>query len=240
MAGLVTSFPALVVSQALWGLGWAFASGADVAWMTDELDRPDLIDRLLVARARWELIGAAPGLLGFGLLATLTDLRTAVVASGLAMAGLGVGWSRSRFPERHFTPAVAERRWHEAMTIFRRGVDLARRDRDMLLVLAAWLLVNGSAEGYGRLFEKRLVLLGFGGTARPIVRFTALRAGLVRGRGGRAPCGRVAASRAKGWRSAPTCGAARPAWPGRSCSRRRPTPAGRSPVRWWSGASSDR
>jgi len=173
MAGLVTAFPTLVVSQALWGLGWAFASGADVAWVTDELDRPDLIDRVLAARARWELVGAAPGLLGFGLLATLTDLRTAVVASGLAMAGLGA-FVAIRFPERHFTPAVAERRWHEAMSILRRGVDLARRDRDMLLVLAAWLLVNGSAEGYGRLFEKRLVLLGFGGTARPIVWFTAL------------------------------------------------------------------
>src|ERR1700722_9145542 len=29
MAGLVTSFPLLVISQCLWGLGWAFSSGAD-------------------------------------------------------------------------------------------------------------------------------------------------------------------------------------------------------------------
>src|SRR4051794_14559428 len=31
--------------QCLWGLGWAFSSGADVAWMTDELARSDEIDR---------------------------------------------------------------------------------------------------------------------------------------------------------------------------------------------------
>jgi hypothetical protein len=29
--GVVTSFPALALSQALCGLGWSFASGADVA-----------------------------------------------------------------------------------------------------------------------------------------------------------------------------------------------------------------
>ena len=41
MAGLVTTFPALALSQMLAGTGWAFSSGADVAWITDELDRPD-------------------------------------------------------------------------------------------------------------------------------------------------------------------------------------------------------
>ncbi len=38
MTGVVTSFPLLVATQVLWGSGWAFSSGADVAWMTDELD----------------------------------------------------------------------------------------------------------------------------------------------------------------------------------------------------------
>src|SRR5215471_11245561 len=40
MLGLVTSFPSLALSQAVCGLGWAFASGADVAWITDQLDDP--------------------------------------------------------------------------------------------------------------------------------------------------------------------------------------------------------
>ena len=30
--GLVTSFGLLVAAQMLWGLGWTFSSGADVAW----------------------------------------------------------------------------------------------------------------------------------------------------------------------------------------------------------------
>jgi len=43
VTGLVTAFPALVATQMLWGGGWTFVSGADVAWVTDELGRPDRI-----------------------------------------------------------------------------------------------------------------------------------------------------------------------------------------------------
>ena len=41
--GLVTDFTSIVVTQVLWGLGWAFLTGAEVAWLTDELDRPDRV-----------------------------------------------------------------------------------------------------------------------------------------------------------------------------------------------------
>src|SRR5918911_981067 len=40
LTGLVTTFPLLVVTQMLWGLGWAFLNGADSAWLTDELTDP--------------------------------------------------------------------------------------------------------------------------------------------------------------------------------------------------------
>jgi hypothetical protein len=66
------------------------------------------------------------------------------------------------------------------VAILDRGVRLARRDAEILVVLVAWLLVNGGGEGYGRLVENRLVGLGFGSdgrAAQPVVWFAAL--GLV-------------------------------------------------------------
>jgi hypothetical protein len=176
VTGLVTGFPALALAQALWGLGWAFASGADVAWITDELDRRGRIDRVLAARARWELTGAAAGLVGFGALGWVTDLRTAIVAAGLGMGSLGV-LVATRFPERRFVPAAADERWRHATSTLRGGVRLVVRDREVLFVVIAWLLVNGSGEGYGRLVEKRMLSLGFAATDDPVVWFTAL--GLV-------------------------------------------------------------
>jgi hypothetical protein len=35
ITGLVGAFPLIVATQVLWGLGWAFSEGADVAWLTD-------------------------------------------------------------------------------------------------------------------------------------------------------------------------------------------------------------
>ena len=173
--GLVTGFPALVVTQMLWGLGWTFASGAEVAWVTDELDRPDRIAGVLTASTRWQQLGAASGMVGFGALAWATDLGTSIVASGLAMLVLGL-FVVARFTEHHFTPTRAHR-WRESVSIFRRGVHLARRDHEILLVFAATILVNGAAEAFERLFPKRLVELGFPEELDPIVWLTAL--GLV-------------------------------------------------------------
>jgi predicted MFS family arabinose efflux permease len=173
--GLVTSFPALVLTQMLWGLGWTFSSGAEVAWLTDELDQPDRAASILTASARWQQVGAACGIIGFGALAWATSLATAIVASGLAMLLLGL-YVAIRFTEYGFTPA-REHRWRESLTIFRRGVALARRDREILLVFAATLLVNGAEEGYGRLYPRLLLELGLAARPDPIVWLTAL--GLV-------------------------------------------------------------
>lgn len=172
VTGLVTAFPALVATQMLWGVGWTFVSGADVAWITDELGRPDRIARVLAARARWEQVGAACGLVGFGFLALAIGRGTAMVVAGVAMIVLGL-YVMVRFTERGFTPTKA-RRWRRSAAILRRGVALARRDREILLVLAATFLINGAAVAYGRLYPKRLVELGFPDQSNPIVWFTVL------------------------------------------------------------------
>ena len=51
VTGLVTPFAALVATQMLWGIAWTFASGADVAWVTDELNCPERTAALLAARS---------------------------------------------------------------------------------------------------------------------------------------------------------------------------------------------
>ena len=88
--GFVTAFPALVACQVVWGVGITFASGADVAWATDELNDPSLTDRLLTRAARWQQVGAAIGMVGFGLLAWAVDLGAAISIAGAGAIGLGL------------------------------------------------------------------------------------------------------------------------------------------------------
>ena len=106
--GLVTSFPALLGTQMLWGIAWTFASGADVALITDELNHPERTAVVLTAQARWQQVGAAGGMLGFGALAWATSRGTTMVVAGGMMALLGL-YVVARFTERHFTPTRTKR-----------------------------------------------------------------------------------------------------------------------------------
>jgi predicted MFS family arabinose efflux permease len=173
--GLVASFPALVATQMVWGVGWTFASGADVAWVTDEIGQPERAAWVLAAQARWQQIGSATGMVGIGLLAWVIGRGEAMVVAGGAMVALGL-YVATRFTERGFAPTRV-RRWQQSAAILRRGVALARGDRVILAVFAATFLVDGGSEAFRRLYPRRLVDLGLPAQPDPIVWFTGL--GLV-------------------------------------------------------------
>jgi len=168
MTGLVTAFPLILVTQVLWGSGWAFLTGADVAWITDELEQPQRIARVLTTSARRDLAGGATGMVVFGVLGWATSLATAIVVSGASMAALGL-FVAARFTERNFRP-TREQRWSASLSIFRLGVSLARRDHEVLLVFVATMLINGAAL-VGWLFPRQLVNLGF--PSDPVLWYTA-------------------------------------------------------------------
>jgi hypothetical protein len=167
--GLVTDFAPLVATQMLWGLSWTFASGADVAWITDELADPARISAVLMRWGRAQLTGAAAGLVGVGALASLTQRSTAMVLAGAAMLllGLYVGF---RFREQRFVP-TSTRRWSASWSILVRGTVLVRRSRAILVMFAATFLVNGAA-AFGRLQPRRLVDLGL--PSDPVAWFAGL------------------------------------------------------------------
>jgi MFS family permease len=169
MTGLVTAYPLLLVAAVLWGLGWGFSSGADVAWITDELGQPGRIARVLTARARWDAVGGATGTVAFGVLGWTTGLATAIVVSGAATAALGL-YVAERFGEDNFRP-MRGHRWNASLSIFRRGAALARGDHEILLVLAATTLIN-AASMVTWLFPRQLIDRGF--PSDPVLWYTAL------------------------------------------------------------------
>jgi hypothetical protein len=173
MAGLVTGFAPLVVSQCLWGLGWALSSGADVAWITDELDPTAPIERILVAAGRWQMLGTLVGILVFAALGWVTTLAVAMVAGGVAMAGLGAVVV-ARWPEARRAPVERGELLAASVDVARQGLTLARTDRLIGVVLLATLCLNGGAEGFGRLFERHLIRLGMPSAPDPIIWFAAV------------------------------------------------------------------
>lgn len=175
--GLFGSFWPLLLSQMLWGISWTFSSGADVAWITDELDRPDLITSVLTRQARYQLGGAAVGLIMVGGLATLVGRPVAIVGAGAAMLVLGVVVALT-FPERNFTPIRTDH-VRAALAIARRGARLATLDRTILTLVVITILVNGAADSFGRIYPVRLTELGFPTGNDGTLWFTALGIGAL-------------------------------------------------------------
>ncbi|MFG1905140.1 MFS transporter [Kribbella sp. NPDC048928] len=178
--GLFSSFPALLATQVLWGISWTFASGSDVALITDELDDPVRTNLVLVRAARAQLTGAATGLVVLGLLAWATRRDVTIVITGAAMTALAF-YVALRITEQNFVPTRTAR-WSASWTTFRRGLALVRQSRAILLIFAATFLVNGASDAAGRLTQKRLLDLGLPSAPDPIIWFTALGVlGLVLG-----------------------------------------------------------
>jgi predicted MFS family arabinose efflux permease len=76
----------------------------------------------------------------------------------------------ARFTEDNFMPMHGQR-WVRSLSIFRRGLTLARRDHEILLVFAATMLINGASEA-AWLFPKQLIRLRF--PSDPVLWYTAL------------------------------------------------------------------
>ncbi len=170
---MVLSFPALVVTQMVWGLAWTFSSGADVAWMTDELDDPKQTPQALITAAKWGECGAAAGIVALGVLAWSTSLATAMVCAGIGMLVLG-GAVAYFFRETKFQPAAKGNNLKHAAHTLRTGMARLRGQRILLHILTCTLLINGADEAFGRLYAKQLVDLGLPDSAAPIFSLTLL------------------------------------------------------------------
>lgn len=156
--GLVTSFPHLVATQMLWGIAWSFASGADVALATDELNEPHRIASVLTRTARAQLSGAAVGITAIGAFAWATTLSIAMISAGIAMILLGL-YIVFQFHEKRFVP-VREQHWTASWDIFKKGLCLVKKSHTILVIFIATFLVNGASDA-ARLFPKQLVNIGF-------------------------------------------------------------------------------
>ncbi|MCM4078666.1 MFS transporter [Paractinoplanes hotanensis] len=168
--GMAGDFPALVATQMLWGLSWAVAGGADVAWISDELGDPARVPVVLLRAERAQLTGTVAGLAALGGLAWIIGRGPAMILAGAAMLVLGLGVAAG-FPERQFV-AVPARRWRAAWSILGGGVRLVLGSRVLIAVFAATLLVNGVAGAFGRIYPLRLAELAPG--LDPVLWFTGL------------------------------------------------------------------
>ena len=158
MLGLSRSFEMAALSQILWGISATFVSGAEVAWITDEVGEEPA--RPLYVRA--EQVWTVAALVGIGAgvgLAALTSLSFTLVVSGVGTFLFGLVLIFV-MPEEHFRRPErgdGDRLGSSLVRTLKEGVREVRAHHVLLLILGTAVLHGASTEGFDRLADLHML-----------------------------------------------------------------------------------
>ncbi len=158
---------AVMAAWSLWGFGYTFTSGAEDAWLADEIGvenvQPVYLRSAQVARV------TALVAIGCSVALGLVSLRLPVLVGGLVIGAVGIVLARV-MPETGFRPAPrdeAETALRSFTTTGRAGARLVRQTPVLLLILAITTSWGAWSEAYDRLGEAHIIrdvgLPGFAG-----------------------------------------------------------------------------
>jgi DHA3 family tetracycline resistance protein-like MFS transporter len=151
LLGLADSFAIAATSQVLYGVSATFVSGADVAWLTDEVGE-EAARPLYLRSEQFYNGGALVGIVASVALASIA-LRLPILICGVGYAGLGVAlvflMTESRRPSREMGTKLR----HSMRDTLRSAVRQVRAHHVLLLILATAALHGASTEGWDRLSD---------------------------------------------------------------------------------------
>ena len=179
--GLIPIFSVILVAQVVWGFGWTFISGAEDAWISDEIGAEKAAPLFLRATS-------------VGLLSNLVAIPVSVILAqfGLFLPFL-VGGSlllllafllSCLMSENGFQPLTREERKRGSSLIdtLKQGIDLVRIKPGLLAFMGAAIFVGLYSEGFDRLTEAHF-LTNFKFPSIPmldvVVWFGLIRAGRI-------------------------------------------------------------
>ncbi len=155
--GLFPSFIAILAAQVLWGIGYTFTSGAQQAWITDEVGEGQIGPIFIRASQLGNLIGIPSTL--FALLLGSLLLNLPIVLGGLLFIALAA-FLVLVMPEHGFKAKPAAERestWREMSTTLRAGLREVRGQPVLLALLGIGLFVGLYSEGFDRLNTAHLL-----------------------------------------------------------------------------------
>jgi DHA3 family tetracycline resistance protein-like MFS transporter len=179
--GLVSAPWLIIALWALWGLSYTFTSGAEQAWITDEVGA-DNVGSVFLRGARWGQVGSVLGL--FAQVAVgVVSLRAGVILGGVFTIAAGLG-CLAFMPEHGFRRRPREERGSalaELGTTASAGARYAWAAPAILLLIGAELFLGASSEAFDRLKEAHFLRnVGLPGEIDPVIWFGLLwLAGMV-------------------------------------------------------------
>lgn len=151
-----TTFAAMLAAQVVWGLGYTFTSGADTAWLADEVGEERLA-QVLTRAQQLRLGGTVVGIVAAGALGVI-DIQVPLAVSGAGFVVLAAALA-ALMPEttRARGPVVARGALAQMRGTLVEGLAIARRRPVVRAFLVIGLLTGMSSEAVDRLWTVRVV-----------------------------------------------------------------------------------
>jgi DHA3 family tetracycline resistance protein-like MFS transporter len=155
--GLAGGVALVLAAAAFMGFTWTFRSGAEEAWITDEVGA-ERVGRSFQLGAQAQRVGALLGI-GAAVGLALVDLRLPIVAGGLVLlllaAALALAMPETGFRSARRADLSAAASMAETA---RTGGSLIRRRPILLLIVGISFCLGVSDEGFDRLWEAQFLL----------------------------------------------------------------------------------
>jgi DHA3 family tetracycline resistance protein-like MFS transporter len=164
--GAIPTFAAILVAQVLWGLGYTFTSGAQEAWITDEIGEEQVGRAFMRGSQVSQLLGILASVVAIVLGSLLINLP--IVLGGLCFIALAITLSLY-MPETGFHPTPRGERstWGHMSATFKDGLRMVRGRPVLLAIMGIGLFFGLYSEGFDRLgtahLLKSFTLPDFGG-----------------------------------------------------------------------------
>lgn len=151
LEGGVSLYGWILVSQVLWGIGHTFVSGAQDAWIADEIGE----ERVNQAYLQGSQIGQVAFLIGIPIGTALgtISLQLPILLAGLLFIILGI-FLILVMPEEGFQRVPSERResWGKVWSTFRESVQLVKARSILTAILVISAVYGLSAAGFDNLW----------------------------------------------------------------------------------------
>jgi hypothetical protein len=167
----VPAFAAVLAGQVLWGLGYTFTSGAQQAWITDEVGS-DRVAPVFVRATQVQLAGTIAGIVAAGALG-LAWIGLPIVVGGAGFVVLAVVLALV-MPEHGFTRSAERTTWATLAAQFRAGLALARRRRVVRALMLVSLIGGLASEAFDRLWIVHLLDIGLPSVFGQVLWFAAI------------------------------------------------------------------
>jgi DHA3 family tetracycline resistance protein-like MFS transporter len=154
--GIWPIFWVIVLAQVVWGLGHTFTSGAQQAWISDEIGEENS-GSAFIQSARWDQWGGVTGIiLSVGI--SFFSLRAPILVGGFLFLVLGV-YLALCMPETGFHPAPrnSQTRIQQLAATLKGGLSMVKQRPALVGILAVGFFFGFYSEGYDRLWQAHLL-----------------------------------------------------------------------------------